>query len=65
MQVPRTKENAERIPGLKLIEFYESLRPGMGVGLPSLVTQRSEASSATLRALDPIDAALVEKWLKQ
>jgi thioester reductase-like protein/acyl carrier protein len=64
-QVPRTKENAENIPGLKLIEFYESLRPEIGVGLPSLVTQRSEALSATLRALEPIDATLVGKWLLQ
>ena len=64
-QVPRVKENAEKIPGIKLIEFYDSLRPGIDIGLPSLATQRSEASSTTLMASDPIDAMVLKKWLLQ
>ncbi|KAF1351721.1 acetyl-CoA synthetase-like protein [Lizonia empirigonia] len=44
-----TKENAERVPGLKLLDFYQSLRQKTGMGLPVLETSRSEASSKTLR----------------
>jgi hypothetical protein len=63
-RIPQTKENAERVPGLKLLDFYESL--GIeGMGLPTLQTRRAEAASSTLREGKAIDRLVVEKWLKQ
>ncbi|RYN15583.1 hypothetical protein AA0121_g10488 [Alternaria tenuissima] len=63
-RIPQTKENAERVPGLKLLDFYESL--GMdGMGLPTLQTRRAEAASSTLREGKAIDRLVVDKWLKQ
>jgi hypothetical protein len=64
-QLPRTKENAEAIPGLKLLEFYESLRPGTGAGLPALETQRSEDVSQSLRGCGAVDEEVLRKWLEQ
>lgn len=63
--VPATKENAEKVPGLKLLAFYESLRPQSSMGLPVLATRRTEASSETLRRLRPVDGGLMRKWLGQ
>jgi hypothetical protein len=62
--IPQTKENAERVPGLKLLDFYESLRLE-GMGLPTLQTRRAEAVSSTLRDGEAVDASVVRKWLKQ
>ncbi|UPX12197.1 uncharacterized protein EKO05_0002760 [Ascochyta rabiei] len=64
-QFPQTKENAERIPGLKLLDFYESLRPETGMGLPALETRRAEAASKTLREGKAVDESVMRKWLEQ
>lgn len=64
--LPRTKENAEQVAGLKLIEFYESLAPHSGAsGLPSLETTRTESLSPTLQQLGEVNEALMRKWLPQ
>lgn len=62
---PQTKENAERVPGLKLLDFYQSLRQKTGMGLPVLDTSRSEASSKTLRDGKAVDENVMRKWLTQ
>ncbi|KAI4943374.1 putative NRPS-like protein biosynthetic cluster [Alternaria rosae] len=64
-RMPQTKENAERVPGLKLLDFYQSLRPESGMGLPALETRRTEAVSSTLRDGKAVDAIVVKKWLQQ
>ncbi|KAF3034330.1 putative secondary metabolism biosynthetic enzyme [Didymella heteroderae] len=64
-QIPQTKENAERVPGLKLLEFYESLRPETGMGLPALETTRTEGASKTLREGSAVDEEVMRKWLEQ
>ena len=63
--IPQTKENAERVPGLKLLEFYESLRPATGLGLPALRTARTERVSRTLREGGAVDGEVMRKWLQQ
>ena len=63
-QIPQTKENAERVPGLKLLDFYQSLRPE-SVGLPALDTRRTESVSSTLREGRAVDAEVISKWLEQ
>lgn len=62
---PQTKENAERVPGLKLLDFYQSLRQKTGMGLPVLDTSRSEASSKTLRDGKAVDENVMRKWSTQ
>ncbi|KAL1792436.1 hypothetical protein ACET3X_008943 [Alternaria dauci] len=62
--IPQTKENAEHVPGLKLLDFYESLRM-KGMGLPTLQTRRAEAASSTLREGKVVDREVLEKWLQQ
>ncbi|KAJ4991642.1 L-aminoadipate-semialdehyde dehydrogenase (nonribosomal peptide synthetase) [Stagonosporopsis vannaccii] len=64
-QIPQTKENAEKIPGLKLLEFYESLRPTTGMGLPSLETKNTERVSTTLKDGRAVDEDVMRKWLRQ
>ena len=64
-QFPQTKENAEQVPGLKLLDFYQSLRPETGMGLPALETKRSEAVSKTLREGKAVDESVMKKWLSQ
>jgi dTDP-4-dehydrorhamnose reductase len=63
-RMPQTKENAERVPGLKLLDFYQSLQLE-GMGLPTLQTQRAEAVSSTLREGKAVDKGVVGKWLEQ
>ncbi|KAF1977379.1 acetyl-CoA synthetase-like protein [Bimuria novae-zelandiae CBS 107.79] len=59
----RTKENAERVPGLKLVEFYEGLKGGMGS--PALETGRTEACSRTVKEGRAVDGEVLGKWLGQ
>jgi thioester reductase-like protein/aryl carrier-like protein len=60
-----TKENVERVPGLKLLPFYESLCPETATGLPRLATKKAEAVSPTLRGGRAVDAREVREWLEQ
>ena len=64
-QIPSTKENAEKVSGLKLLDFYESLRPHTGMGLPALDTMRTERVSETLREGGAVDEEVMRKWLQQ
>ncbi|USP75682.1 uncharacterized protein yc1106_02956 [Curvularia clavata] len=63
--IPQTRENAERVPGLKLLDFYEGMRPDTGIGLPKLDTRRAEAVSRMLRDGQGIDEAVMRKWMTQ
>jgi thioester reductase-like protein len=64
-QIPQTKENAERIPGLKLSEFYDSMRSETGMGLPTLDTKRIEKESRVLREGTAVNEEVMKKWLGQ
>ncbi|KAJ6194076.1 hypothetical protein J3E72DRAFT_199340, partial [Bipolaris maydis] len=64
-RIPLTKENAEHIPGLKLRDFYNSLRLDMAAGLPRLATKNTEAVSQTLREGRAVDQTDMKKWLEQ
>lgn len=64
-QIPQTKENAEQVPGLKLLDFYQSLRQASGMGLPTLETKRAEAISETLSEGKAVDESVMKKWLSQ
>lgn len=57
-----TAEEAVRVPGLKLMDFYEGL---MTEGLPRMETRRTEEASETLRSLKPVREEVVTKWLEQ
>jgi hypothetical protein len=63
-RIPQTKDNAERVPGIKLLDFYQSLRLE-GMGMPTLQTRRAEAVSSTLRDGSAVHAGVVKKWLEQ
>lgn len=60
--LPVSPEEVTRVPGLKLMDFYEGLSAG---GLPRMETQRTEKYSITLRELAPIRKELITKWLRQ
>jgi thioester reductase-like protein len=65
-KIPATKSNAEKIPGLKLLDFYSSLDSSTGTAaLPSLETVITEQNSTILRHLQPVEASLMRKWLQQ
>ena len=60
-----TKENAERVPGLKLLGFYEGIYAGSGVsGASRLGTAKTEGKSETLKNLKAIDGKLIQRWMK-
>ncbi|KAF2225529.1 male sterility protein-domain-containing protein [Elsinoe ampelina] len=61
--LPATRENAERVPGLKLMDFYEGLAAPQG--LPRLATEKTEATSKTLKELGPVTEDMMEQWLGQ
>lgn len=60
--LPVTQEEVARVPGLKLLEFYEGLTQG---GFPRMATSHTEEASVTLKELSPIRKELITKWLKQ
>ncbi|KAK4544963.1 hypothetical protein LTR36_003868 [Oleoguttula mirabilis] len=62
--VPATREEAERKPGVKLIDFYQGFIGSDG-GLPVLATSETMAMSETMRAMGPIDGKLMQHWLQQ
>lgn len=64
-QIALTRENIEQVPGLKLRDFYDSLRPGTVPGLPRLATKKTEAVSRALREMRAVDQSDMRKWLKQ
>ena len=61
---PMTDSEIAKKPGLKLLDFYESLDAKDG-GLPRLATTRTAERSPTMRALHPVDEALMKRWLQQ
>ena len=62
-QLSVTKEEAERVPGLKLLDFYEGLAESHG--LPALATDMTTKSSKTLKGLGPVDDGMMKNWLQQ
>ncbi|EKG14498.1 AMP-dependent synthetase/ligase [Macrophomina phaseolina MS6] len=62
--VPLTKEEVEKKPGVKLVDFYEGLKTEGGA-LPPMSTAHTVESSTCLGELREVDAALFENWLKQ
>ena len=63
--IPRTKKNAEQVPGLKLLEFYQSLKLERGAGLPALESSKTVSISRTLRESKVVDGNVMKKWLSQ
>ncbi|OJD34061.1 nrps-like enzyme [Diplodia corticola] len=63
-RTPLTKEEVERKPGVKLLDFYEGLRVEGGA-LPPMCTAHTVESSRCLGELGEVDAALMENWLRQ
>ncbi|KAK7527343.1 uncharacterized protein IWZ02DRAFT_122405 [Phyllosticta citriasiana] len=61
---PLTKEEVEKKPGVKLLDFYEGLR-APGGALPSMNTTHTCEFSECLRTLNAVDAPLFENWCKQ
>ena len=58
-----TKEEIEKKPGLKLLDFYEGLAGE--AGLPRMQTERTEEASETLRSLEAVNGELVKRWCAQ
>lgn len=63
-QLPMTQEQMIKVPGLKLISFYEGLGAKEG-GLPRMATEHTSESSITLKELRPVNKDLINNWLKQ
>lgn len=63
-RLPMTQEVVGKVPGLKLLDFYEGLAVEEG-SLPRLATEHTAESSVTLRELGPVDADLMVNWCKQ
>ncbi|KAK4498360.1 hypothetical protein PRZ48_011018 [Zasmidium cellare] len=61
---PRTKEEIEQKPGIKLTDFYEGLLSGAG-GLPRLATEKTVKLSDTVAKMAPVDSRLMQKWVGQ
>ena len=59
--------DVEQNPGLKLLDFFESLRgdADASLTLPRPETERAEMKSGILAGLKPVGAAWMEIWLKQ
>ena len=62
--LPMTPEQATKVPGMKLIDFYEGLNQDKG-GLPLMATDHTVESSETLKELGPVSRDLITNWLKQ
>ncbi|KAI5273178.1 acetyl-CoA synthetase-like protein [Aureobasidium subglaciale] len=59
-----TEEVVGKVPGLKLMDFYEGLAVEEG-SLPRMATEHTAESSVTLRELGPVDRDLMVNWCKQ
>ena len=57
-------EDLAKNPATKITEFYEALGKGQE-NPPSLEIKNTLAASPTLASLQPIDAGMVENWLRQ
>jgi len=62
-KMPMSKENAARVPGLKLLDFYEGLAAPQG--LPRLATDKTAAMSPTLKNIGPVNRDMMKLWLEQ
>lgn len=62
-KLPMTQEQVQKVPGLKLLDFYEGM--AAPAGLPRLATDHTADSSATLKKLGPVSRDLMVNWLKQ
>lgn len=62
--LPMTQEQMTKVPGLKLIDFYEGLGAANG-GLPGMATEHTADASITLKELGPVDEAMIVNWCKQ
>lgn len=60
-----TSAAARNNPGLKLLDFFESLENDAGSLAPPLAMTRTLTSSPTLRDLQAVDDQWMELWLKQ
>jgi thioester reductase-like protein/acyl-coenzyme A synthetase/AMP-(fatty) acid ligase len=63
-KMPMTGEVVTKVPGLKLLDFYEGLAVQDG-SLPRLATEHTAEASVTLRELGPVDSGLMVNWCKQ
>jgi thioester reductase-like protein len=62
-QSAKGDEDAEKVPGIKLLEFYQGL---LHDGEPRVFeTERTQGASETLRGEKPVNQALMGNWLKQ
>ena len=61
-KVPQTKEEAEKKPGIRLLDFYEGLASAGEA--PTLATTQTTKASATLAGIKAIDGDLMGSWLK-
>lgn len=62
--IPRTTEEIQKKPGVKLIGFYEGLNSEAG-GLPPMETTKTAELSRSVRDMKPVDAGLVGMWMGQ
>ena len=60
-----TSATAKNNPGLKLLEFFESLQGDAGSLAPPLTMSGTLASSPTLRGLQAVDGRWMKLWLEQ
>jgi thioester reductase-like protein len=62
-KVSLDKEEVERMPAVKLLEFYEGLLSKESK-MPTLATVETEKMSDTMREMTAVDDGMVQKWVE-
>jgi thioester reductase-like protein len=62
-KVSLDKEEVERVPAVKLLEFYEGLLSKESQ-MPTLATVETEKMSDTMREMTAVDEEMVRKWVE-
>lgn len=59
----KTAKNAERVPGIKLLDFYEGMDAARGS--LRLATTDSVGVSSTMAGLEAVSSQLMERWIRR
>lgn len=62
-EIPRTPSNAERVPGIKLLEFYEGIAATQGS--LRLATTETMKLSSTMANLRSVHGQQMERWIRR
>lgn len=60
-----SREELEKFPGLKLVEFYEGMIPETGLGSATFACDELKKESKTMANIEPVTGEVMTTWLKQ